>query len=163
MRSPVLGLVLAAVACAGCATGSGPDRGWDAVDRIPPGRYVVQTWEPIGGHTTPIFVIVLTRAGEPPVRIFEPYGVSTQGEVTRVGDVVAGYKQRYPALLASDVEVEPLTVDSTTIGHVIRTRRIDVYVYHDRASGDYSVRLNGLGKYPKRGGGGPGSAGGGGK
>jgi len=159
VRGSLLGLVLALGWLAGCATGAGPDRGWDAVDRIPPGRYVVQTWEPIGGHTTPIFVILVTRAGERPTRILEPYGVTTLGEITNLGDVVAGYERRYPALLPSDVRVDPLTVDGGAIGYVIRTRAIDVYAYHDRASGDFSVRLGGTGKYPKRGGGGPGGGG----
>ena len=160
MRASFLGLVLVAGWLAGCATGAGPERGWDAVGRIPPGRYVVQTWEPVGGRTTPIFVILLTKAGDRPARIFEPYGVTAQGEVTDLAEVVAGYKQRYPALLPGDVEVQPVTADGTTIGSVIRTRGIDVYTYHDRATGDYSVRLSGFGKWPKRGGGGPGSAGG---
>jgi len=133
--------------------------GWDAFAALGPGPYRVQIWEPIGAHTTPIFVVVLL-AGDARGSIVEPYGVTDRGDVPDAGGIARELRERYPTLRPGDVEVEPLEVAGATIGYVVTTRNIRVYTDFDRSAGRYSIRLSGLGKWPRRGGGGPGAAGG---
>ncbi len=140
---------------AGCAGMSEDTRryGWEAAAAIPPGPYRTQIWQPPGQHTAPIFVVVLAKPSVAPVRILEPYAVEDLGEV-RPATVIADLRARYPGLLPNGVEVEPLVAGGDAIGYVIRTRNIDVYADLDRSLGRYSVRLGGVGKYRRKGGGG---------
>jgi len=139
----------------GCASMLADDRsrfGWDAAAAIPPGPYRTQIWRPPGQHTAPIFVVVLVKAGRAPARIIEPYAVEDLGEVTPA-TVVADLHGRYPGLLPNGVEVEPLVAGDEDIGYIIRTQNIVVYAYLDRSLGQYSVKLSGVGKYRRKGGG----------
>jgi hypothetical protein len=145
--------------CASMRADAGRRYGWDAVAALGPGPYHAQIWEPIGGHTTPIFVVVLLT-GDARGSIVEPYGVTDRGDVPDASGIARELRERYPTLGPGDVEVEPLEVAGATIGYVVTTRNIRVYTDFDRSAGRYSIRLSGLGKWPKRGGGGPGGAGG---
>ena len=156
------GLAALGAALPGCAAmlaGARRRYGWDAVAGLGPGPFRVQIWEPIGAHTTPIFVVVLLT-GDARGSIVEPYGVTDRGDVPDAGGVARELRERHPALGPGDVEVEPLEVAGATIGYVVTTRNIRVYTDFDRSAGRYSIRLSGLGKWPRRGGGGPGAAGG---
>ena len=126
--------------------------GWQAAASIPPGPYRTQIWQPPGQQTAPIFVVVLVKAGVLPVRILEPYSVDDRGAV-EPATVIADLRARYPGLLPDWVEVEPLVAGGEAVGYVIRTQHIDVYAYLDRSLGRYSVRLSGVGKYRRKGGG----------
>ena len=92
------------------------------------------------------------KAGRAPARIIEPYAVEDLGEVTPA-TVVADLHGRYPGLLPNGVEVEPLVAGDEDIGYIIRTQNIVVYAYLDRSLGQYSVKLSGVGKYRRKGGG----------
>ena len=145
-----------AAGVAGCAsiTGNSPRRyGWEAAAALPPGPYRAQIWRPPGPYTAPIFVVVLVRPGLAPPRILESDGVVDRGEV-QPATIVADLRARYPALLPGDVEVEPLAAGGDAIGYVIRTRNIDVYAYLAPSLGLYWVKLSGVGKYRRKGGGG---------
>jgi len=140
---------------AGCGSIFADDRsrfGWEAAATIPPGPYRAQIWQPPGQYTAPIFVLVLVKPGLAPARIIEPYAVADLGEVSPA-TVVANLHARYPGLLPNGVEVEPLVAGREEIGYVIRTQNIDVYAYLDRSLGQYSVKLSGVGKYRRKGGG----------
>jgi hypothetical protein len=140
---------------AGCGSIFADDRsrfGWEAAATIPPGPYRAQIWQPPGQHTAPIFVVVLVNPGVAPVRIIEPYEVVDLGEVSPA-TVVANLHARYPGLLPNGVEVEALVAGKEEIGHIIRTQNIIVYAYLDRSLAEYSVKLSGVGKYRRKGGG----------
>jgi hypothetical protein len=151
-RREALGRVLRAavgVWGAGCArmVEDRPRYGWEAAaSAIPPGRYRTQIWQPPGQTTAPIFVAVLAKPGVA-TRIVEPYSVEDFGEVSPAR-VIDELRARSAGLLPSGVEVEPLVVGGETIGYVIRTRNIDVYVDREGPAGRYSVRLGGAGRYP---------------
>ncbi len=137
------------VGVAGCASIIDDARrryGWEAAAAIPPGPYRTQIWKPPEQTTAPIFVVVLVKPSVAPARILEPYTVEDRGEV-QPAPVIADLRARYPGLLPSAVEVEPLVVDGVEIGYVIRTRNINVYADLDRSLGQYRIRLGALGRY----------------
>ena len=142
-----------------CAAGeSGRQYGWDEIRGIGKGRYRVQVWEPIGGHTIPTFFVLLTKASEPQATIFEPYGVTNYGEVENFETVVNELRARYPNLRSSELEVEPIVANNATIGYAIKTRNLESYVNYDKRAAQYVVRLSGRGKRPPHPTGGAGGA-----
>ena len=125
---------------------SGRQYGWEGTRSIGNGRYRVQVWEPIGGHTTPVFFALLMKAGEPEAKIFEPYGVTNYGESDNFEDVVNELRARYPNLRSSELEVESVVANNATIGYAIKTRNLEFYASYDKRAAQYVVRLSGRGK-----------------
>jgi hypothetical protein len=153
----VASLALWLTRCA--AGGSGRQYGWEGVRSIGKGRYRVQVWEPIGGHTVPTFFVLLMKANEPAATIFEPYGVTNYDDVENFENVVNELRARYPNLRSSELEVEPVLANNATIGYAIKTRNLEYYVSYDKRGAQYVVRLSGRGKRPPHPTGGAGGAG----